>query len=134
MDHPLSRLLTASALSIVAGVLVVTACTRTTERVIVPVGGGDASTTTPTSPELGDAGVNPIGPIAHPLEPAEDFRLVRAPEFGGPGAVRTDVLLVNFDPQRQGGGLGGMGNGGAGNGIGGSDHRPVTACGGSKFY
>jgi len=132
MDHSLSRLVTASALSVLAGVLAITACTRTTERVIVPVGGGDASA--PESPEVGDAGVNPIGPIAHPIEPAEDFRLVRAPEFGAGLALPPDTHLVDFVPARQASGLGGTGAGGAGGGVGGSDHRPVSACGGTKFY
>src|SRR5438034_11332659 len=84
MDHTLSRLLTASALVVSASVFCAVACTHTTDRVVEPPGGADAS---PSSPEAADAGVSPIGPIAHPvelepLEPKEDFRLVRAPEFG----------------------------------------------------
>ncbi len=127
MDHVLSRLLTVSALAVLSGVLSVTACTHTTERVVEPVGGGDAS----PAPEVSDAGVSPLGPIAHPveLEPKEDFRLVRAPEFG--------AALVNLSVERQQGGLGGTNAGGA-TGIGGSDLRPVQvnpiACGGGTSY
>src|SRR4051812_24261810 len=63
MDYTLSRLLTVSALGVLSGVLAVTACTHTSDRVVEPVGGGDAST---PSPELADSGVSPIGPIAEP--------------------------------------------------------------------
>ncbi len=123
MDHTLSRLLTASALAVLAGVLSVTACTHTTDRVVEPVGGQDAST---TSPEVADAGVNPIGPIANPIEPVEDFRLVRAPEFGMP----RGATLENLSVQRMSGFVGFNGGGSAG--VGGTDLRPV-ACGGSYY-
>jgi hypothetical protein len=128
MDQALSRLLTVSALGVLSGVLAVTACTHSNERVVEPVGGGDASTTTP---EVGDAEVNPLGPIAHPIElqPKEDFRLVRAPEFGAPRELLT---LVSLSAERQDG-LGGK-NGGGNAGSGGSDLRPVVACGGGGYY
>ena len=115
-----SRLMTTSALIVLAGVLSVAACTRTTERVVEPVGGGDASTTTPAVEE---AGVNPIGPIARPAE-EEDFRLVRAPEFG----VARDATRQSSFAQRQGGGGFGGINAGGGAGLAG-DLRPVGAGG-----
>jgi len=124
MDYALSRLLTALALLASAGVVSVTACTRTTDRVVEPVGGGDAAA--PKSPEVSDAGVSPIGPIAHPIEPAEDFRLVRAPELG----IARAVQLVSLRAELQSG-LGGIHAGGSA-GVGGSDLRPV-ACGGGYY-
>jgi hypothetical protein len=123
MDHPLSRLLTTLALVASAGVGSVTACTRTTDRVVEPVSGPDAAA--PNSPEVGDGGVSPIGPIAHPIEPAEDFRLVRAPEFG---VAPERAQLVSLRAETQGG-VGGNHAGGSA-GIGGTDHRPVGAGGG----
>lgn len=132
MDHALSRLLTTSALVVIGGVLSVAACTHTTERVVEPIGGGDAST---TSPDVGDASVSPIGPIAPlapPVEPDEDFRLVRAPEFGnGSARILREVRLVSAS-ERQGG-LGGVNAGGSA-GFAGSDLRPAVACGGSSYY
>jgi len=127
MDQALSRLLTVSALGVLSGVLAVTACTHSNERVVEPVGGGDASTSTP---EVGDAEVKPLGPIAHPieLEPKEDFRLVRAPEFG----IARELTLVSSRGERADG-LGGN-NGGGNAGAGGSDLRPVVACGGGGYY
>ncbi|HKO49550.1 MAG TPA: hypothetical protein VJV79_17595 [Polyangiaceae bacterium] len=124
MDQAFSRLVTASALVVLAGVISVAACTRTTERVVEPVGGGDAST---TNPEVADAGVSPIGPIARPVDSEEDFRLVRAPEFGLARDTQPSVVV-----DRQGG-VGGV-NGGGGGGMGGNDQRPVFACGGSSYY
>ena len=95
MDQLLCRLVTRSAVAVCVALTVVAACTHTSDRVIEPVGGGDAST---TSPEVSDSGVSPIGPIAHPIEPAEDFRLVRSPEFGAPGesaqAVSASALSI----------------------------------------
>ena len=134
MDHALSRLLTTSALVALGGVLsVAAACTHTTERIVEPVGGGDAST---TSPEVGDASVGPIGPIAPlapPVEPDEDFRLVRAPEFGiTREGIARNARLVSAS-ERQGGGPGGINAGGSA-GIAGSDLRPTVACGGSSYY
>jgi hypothetical protein len=129
MDHTLSRLLTASALALSASVFSIVACTHTNERVVEPPGGADASTTTP---EVGDSGSKPIGPIA-PLEPIEaepkeDFRLVRAPEFG----LARDTTLVSLTAERRGNGLGGAGGAA---GFGGSDLRPVVvANGGSHYY
>jgi hypothetical protein len=123
MDHALSRLLTASALVVLAGVVSVTACTHTTDRVVEPVGGADASTTTP---EVGDAGITPIGPIAHPVEPDEDFRLVRAPEFG----IAREAQLVGLSAEQLTG-LGGTNAGGAA-GFSGSDLRPVAS--GGNYY
>lgn len=109
------------------GAVAVVACTRTTDRVVEPVGGGDASTTTP---DATDASVSPIGPVADPVEPAEDFRLVRAPEFGLTRAKRVDVEFVSSgEPLPPG--LGGMGGTG---GIpdAGVPSRPVSS-GGSYF-
>jgi hypothetical protein len=123
MDYALSRLLTTLALLASAGVVSATACTRTTDRVVEPVSGPDAAT--PTSPEVRDGGVSPIGPIAHPVEPAEDFRLVRAPEFG---LVRERGQLASHQSELQAG-LGGIHAGGA-SGSGGSDLRPVASGGG----
>ena len=125
MAHTLSRLLTTFALVASAGVLSVVACTRTTDRVVEPPGGADASTT----PAVGDSGTSPLGPIADPvqLEPREDFRLVRAPEFG----IARTVQLVNLSTDSRADGLGGSGAGGAG-GYGGSDRRPVAA--GGNYY
>jgi hypothetical protein len=126
MDHAISRILTTSALVVFGGVLSVAACTHTTDRVVEPVGGADASTTTP---EMNDSGASPIGPIANPMEkePREDFRLVRAPEFG----IARNVQLVSVSAAPRQGGLGGMGGNA---GFAGSDLRPVTACGGSSYY
>ncbi len=124
MDHAISRLLAASAGVVLAGVFLATACTHSNDRAVVePVGGGDASTTTP---DLGDAGVSPIGPIAHPIEPEEDFRLVRAPEFG----IARETQPVSLSAERAGG-LGGL-NAGGNAGFAGSDLRPV-ASGGSYY-
>ncbi len=115
-------MLTLSASCAVAGVLSVAACTHTTDRVVEPAGASDASA---PSPELSDAGLSPLGPIANPIEPiepAEDYRLVRSPEFGA--SVRYDSLQTP--------GFGGAsGNGGSG-GMGGSDHRPVGV--GGSYY
>ena len=125
MDHVLSRRLTASACVVLSGVLsVAAACTHTTDRVVEPVGAPDASTTTP---DVADAEVAPIGPIA-PIErePDEDFRLVRAPEFG----IARETPLVRPSAERRGG-LGGINAGGSA-GVGGSDQRPVAACGGGS--
>jgi hypothetical protein len=132
MDHTLSRLLTVSALALSAGVFSIAACTHTADRVVEPPGGADASTTTP---EVADAGAKPIGPIApmDPIEaePKEDFRLVRAPEFGS-GRAHVSLAAVPAVPtQQQGNGLGGIGGNA---GFGGSDLRPVIATGGSHYY
>ena len=124
MDQRISRLLTASALAVFAGVLSVTACTHRTDRVVEPVGGGDASTTPPA--ELADASVEPIGPIAHPVPLEEDFRLVRAPEFG----LARETQLVKLSTARQAA-TGGI-NAGGNSGFSGSDLRPV-ASGGNAY-
>ena len=125
MDHALSRLLAGSALVALTGVLSVAACTHPSDqRVVEPVGGQDAATTTP---EVTDSGVSPIGPIAHPIEPDEDFRLVRAPEFGV--AREAQLVHLTLEPQS---GIGGTGAGGTG-GFAGSDLRPVVACGGGYY-
>lgn len=109
------------------GAAAVAACTHTTDRVVEPVGGGDASTTTP---DATDASVSPIGPVADPAEPAEDFRLVRAPEFGVARAKLTDVDFVRTaEPMPPG--LGGMGGTG-GVPDAGMPSRPVSG-GGSHF-
>ena len=122
MDHVLSRLLTASALVVLTGVLSVTACTHSTDRVVEPVGGGDASA---PPADLADAGGEPIGPIAHPVEP-DDFRLVRAPEFG----IARESRLVSLSTPRPAG-IGGISAGGSA-GFSGTDLRPV-ASGGNTF-
>jgi len=122
MDHALSRLLTVSALGALSGVLAVTACTHTSDRVVEPVGGGDASTSTPA---LGDAEVSPLGPIAQP-EPKEDFRLVRAPELG----VARERTVSSLKGER----ADGLAGSGGSAGTGGSDLRPVVACGGANYY
>jgi len=125
MDQQLSRLLTAGSLLVLAAVLSVSACAHTNDRVVEPVSGSDAGA---PPPEVGDSGVSPIGPIAYPVEPEkEDFRLVRAPEFG----VGRDVLqVVALGVPRQTA-SGGSGVGGAA-GFAGSDLRPV-ACGGGYY-
>jgi hypothetical protein len=123
MDQALSRLLTVCALVVSAGVLSVTACTRTTtDRVVEPVSGPDGSTPTP---EVADAGTAPIGPIAHPIEPPDDFRLVRAPELG----MARETPRLSLSAEQEAGGS----NPGGGAGSGGSDLRPV-ACGGLSYY
>lgn len=119
MDQQLSRLLTTLALMVLAGVLSVTACTHSTDRVVEPVGGGDASA---PPLELSDAGAQPIGPIAHPVPSDDDYRLVRAPEFGLP----LETQLVSLRAPRLAG-IGGLNAGGSG-GLG-SDLRPVASGG-----
>jgi len=127
MAHTVSRLLTASALALTTGVFSIVACTHTSDRVVEPPGGADASTTTP---EGADA-AKPIGPIApiEPIEhePKEDFRLVRAPEFG----VAREVSLISVSGKREQIGLGGAGNAA---GFGGSDLRPVVVANGGSHY
>jgi len=125
IDQALSKLLTASALVVLASVVSVAACTHTTDRVVEPVGGGDAATTSPTAE---DAGVAPIGPIARPIEPDEDFRLVRAPEFG----LAVAKTPMNSSPERNLA-IGGSSSAG-GAGVAGSDARPASACGGGTYY
>ena len=123
--HPLlSRLITVTVICTGAGIFSVAACTRTTDRVIEPVGASDAAAPTP---ETNDAGVSPIGPIAYPPEPAEDFRLVRAPEFGL--SVREAAHFAAAEPAAPG--LGGNG-GVSGSGGVGSDRRPVAT--GGTYY
>ena len=84
MDQALPRTLTVTVICACAGLLAVASCTRTTDRVLEPVGGGDAST---AAPAVGDASLAPIGPIARPPvhdreEPSDDFRLARSPQLG----------------------------------------------------
>ena len=126
MDHAISKLLIATAVTVATTVLPVAACQHTAERVVEPPGGPDAS---PQSPEVGDSGATPIGPIARPpavddTEP-ENFRLVHAPEFGALG----DLKLAQLNGERQGGFSGGD-NGGYG-GFSGADSRPVGCSGGA---
>jgi len=130
MDHPLSRLLTATALALSAGLFSIVACTHTADRVVEPPGGADAS---PTTPEVADSGAKPIGPIA-PLEPIEaepkeDFRLVRAPEFGINRAAVVSFVALRADEHSSG-----LGGAGGNAGFGGSDLRPVVANGGAPYY
>jgi hypothetical protein len=138
MNPILTRLLAASAICVSASLLSAAACTRTTDRVIEPVGAGDASA---PSPEVGDASLNPLTPIAHPPEPAEDFRLVRGNEFGGisdapwegaPSRVANrapQAPRVSVDEQQIPPGLGGSNGSGGAAGGGGADQRPVGAGG-----
>lgn len=113
-----------TAIGLAASVLSIAACTHTTDRVIEPVGQGDASA---PSPEMNDAGLNPLAPIARPPEPLEDYRLVRAPELG----LAREASYRPMEKPLQGMG-GAAGAGGAG--IGGSGLRPVTGSGGSQYY
>lgn len=131
MEQVLCRLLVRAAISLGVSVTAVAACTHTTDRIVEPSGSGDAS----TSPELADAGGTPIGPIAHPPEPAEDFRLVRGNEFGAPLLARAsdenrDLISLGNKPRR-GSGLGGFGGDSGSGGMAGGDTRPVVACGGA---
>ena len=125
MAQALSRMLTMTALGLAASSLSVAACTHTTDRVVEPVGSADASAPTP---ELDDGGLNPLTPIAHPPETVEDYRLVRAPEFGS-----TIAREASFKPKERpastalsGGGAGGTDKGGVAD----SDRRPVAFGGG----
>jgi hypothetical protein len=141
MEQLLSRTLIVGAMSLCVGAFSVAACTHTTDRVIVPVGGGDAST---TAPETGDASVAPIGPVARSHrdpepEPPPDFSLVRSPEVGAAIErnmgfsdvhyleVKTAVWMQALPSVGGGAGAGGRG------GEGGSDHRPVSTGGSSYF-
>jgi|SRR5882724_485009 len=127
MAPSLSRALTVSALSMCIAVLGIASCTRTTDRVIEPVGASDASTTTP---ELADAGLSPIGPMARSpeREPPPDFSLVRSPELGLAGP-RTDEPRTRLAAPSSGGSGGAAGDGG----YSGSDRRPVSS-GGGLYY
>jgi len=115
-------------MSLCAAVFAVASCTRVTDRVIEPVGAGDASTTVP---EFADASVSPIGPVARSPEhePPPDFRLVRSPELGirdqSHNQIRFAERTDNGLPG-QGGDAGTSGNGGNA----GSDRRPVSSGGG----
>jgi hypothetical protein len=126
MAQALSRMLTMTAVGLGASLLSIAACTHTTDRVLEPVGAGDASAPTP---EVSDAGLNPLTPIALPPPAAEDYRLVRAPELG----LALDVSKASFNANEASaapaiGGAGGMGSGG----MAGTDQRPV-ASGGSYY-
>ena len=122
MNPTLNRLLASSAIVVCSSALsAAAACTRTTDRVIEPVGASDAGA---KAPDVGDAALNPLTPIARPPEPAEDFRLVRGNEFG---AILRDVH--DDDPLAPG--MGGASPSGGAAGSGGSNLRPVVASGGS---
>jgi len=120
-----------------AGLLAVASCTRTNDRVVEPVGGGDASTTVP---EVTDASVTPIGPVARPPmkqeeqpsqeeQPAQDFRLARSPELGAPPEARLVQAVSIKSDNALGGGGGETGNGGAaGRGA------PVGTGAGSNYF
>jgi len=126
MEQPLSRALTVSAMSLCGAVFAMASCTRVTDRVIEPVGAGDASTTVP---ETADAGLGPIGPVARTPEhePPPDFSLVRSPELGIREPNRAQIRFAErADTPGQGGS---SGTGGAPGG-GGSDQRPVSTGGG----
>ncbi len=113
-----------TAIGLAASVLSIAACTHTTDRVLEPVGQGDASA---PSPEVSDAGLNPLTPIARPPEPLEDYRLVRAPEFG---LAREISYRASGEPVQNIGGMAGA----SGAGMAGSDLRPVAASGGGRYY
>ena len=113
-------------MSVCAALFGVASCTRVTDRVIEPPGAGDASTTTP---ELSDASLGPIGPVARSPEhePPPDFSLVRSPEVGMRDAREQSRVLVRFADRAdngvpgQGGSAGDSGTGGSG----GNDRRPA---------
>lgn len=128
MNHPLSRALTVSAMSLCVGVFAIASCTRTTDRVIEPVGGGDASTTVP---ETGDAAPSLIGPVARTPEhdTPPDFTLVRSPELGSVEQSHRSDYLDNGLP-----GQGGNGGAGGSAGGGGSGSRPVSSAGGLSYF
>jgi len=131
MEQSLPRVLTVTVMCACAGLLAVAACTHTTDRVLEPVGGGDAST---TEPAVGDASLSPIGPVARPPtekedEPSNEFRLARSPEFG---AGRAQAQLTNAISIQTSDALGGAAGtpgygGGAGRGT------PVAA-GGARYF
>jgi hypothetical protein len=126
MALSLSRALTVSAMSLCAALFAVASCTRVTDRVIEPVGAGDASTTTP---EIADASLSPIGPVARSPEhePPPDFSLVRSPELGIREHSRVEIRFAD----RADNGLPGSGGAGAGGTAGASsDRRPVSSGGG----
>jgi len=126
MNQTLARLLASGAVCVSTSVLSSSACTRTTDRVIEPVGAGDASAPTPV---VEDASLNPLTPIALPPEPREDFRLVRGNELGSV-ARELQGERRNVTPQIPGFG-GSNGSGGAAGGAG-TDQRPVGAGGHSS--
>ena len=116
-------------MSVCGAVFAVTACSHVADRVIEPVGGGDAST---TGPEAADASLSPLGPIARTpeREPAPDFSLVRSPELGIQERARPQSQVAD----RADNGLpqgGSVGTGGGG--FGGSDRRPVSTGGRGYF-
>ena len=150
MDH--TRILTVSVMSVCAGLFAIASCTRVTDRVLEPVGGGDAST---NAPAVGDASVTPIGPIAHPAtptsplrqkeqedqdQPSQDFRLARSPELGVGLGLRTasDVHFADRRIIKTDNGLPGPGGaagaaGSAGNAGAPGPGRPV-ATGGAAYF
>ena len=119
-----------------AGLLAVAACTHTTDRVLEPVGAGDAST---TEPAVGDAGLSPIGPVARPPtekedEPSNEFRLARSPEFGTGRAQAhfTNVISLKTSDALPGAGAGGAaGTPGSGGGAG---RGTPVAAGGARYF
>jgi hypothetical protein len=117
-------MLTLTAVGLAASVLSIAACTHTTDRVVEPVGAGDASA---PAPELEDAGLNPMTPVARPPESVEDYRMVRAPEFGL--AIGREA---SFSDRPAGPALNGGAGGTDSGGIAGSDRRPVRT--GRDYY
>jgi hypothetical protein len=109
-------------MSVCAALFGVVSCTRVTDRVIEPPGAGDAST---TSPELSDASLGPIGPVArsHGQEPPPDFSLVRSPELGIRDQSRAPIQFADRldNGLPSGGSAGDSGTGGTG----GNDRRPA---------
>ena len=142
-------MLTVSVMSVCAGLFAIASCTRTTDRVLEPVGGGDAST---TAPEVGDASLAPIGPVAHPSspaasplrqpekeqeEPSEDFRLARSPQLGLGLSARTEVHFATSEIKTDNGlpGAGSSGTSGtAGSSAGGPGRGRPVATGGAAYF
>lgn len=125
MNQTLARLLASGAVCVSTSVLSASACTRTTDRVIEPVGAGDASAPTPA---VEDASLNQLTPIALPPEPREDFRLVRGNELGSvAGELQGERRNVTPIP-----GFGGSNGSGGAAGAAGTDQRPVGAGGHSS--
>ena len=143
-------MLTVSVMSVCAGLFAIASCARTTDRVLEPVGGGDAST---TAPEVGDASLAPIGPVAHPSspaasplrqqekeqeEPSEDFRLARSPELGMALSAHTEVHFAPKSAIKTDNGLPAAGSSGtsgtAGSTAGGPGRGHPVATGGAAYF
>jgi hypothetical protein len=135
MERSLPRVLTVFTLGACAGLLAIASCTKTTDRVLEPVGGGDASTTVP---EVTDASVTPLGPVARPPakeedQPADDFRLARSPELGVGLAAHAEATLAQALSIKSDNALGGAAGA---SGAGGSAGRgaPVSTGAASNYF